>query len=169
MNKKILKEIISYILIIAFVLLFRIYLFSPIIVRESSMIPTLYDGEVMILNKIGYRINGLKRFDIIVLKYDGEKLIKRVIGLPGDDVEYKDNKLYVNGKKIEENYTRKEMEDFILEVTGYSKIPEGKYLVMGDNRPFSLDSRTFGLIDKNDIIGYTNAIIFPFKDIKKVK
>lgn len=169
MNKKVLKEIISYVLIILFVLLFRIYLFSPVIVRESSMVPTLYDGEVMILNKIGYRINGLKRFDIIVLKYDGEKIIKRLIGLPGDNIEYRNDKLYVNGKIIEEDFTRKETEDFILEVTGYSKIPEGKYLVMGDNRPFSLDSRTFGLIDKKDIIGYTNTIIFPFKDIKKVK
>jgi len=168
-NKKVIKEIISYILILLVVLLFRVYLFSPIVVRESSMIPTLHDGEVMILNKIGYRINGLKRFDIIVLKYDGAKLIKRVIGLPGDDIEYRDDKLYVNGKNISENYTRKETEDFILEVVGYSKIPENKYLIMGDNRPYSKDSRTFGLIDKKDIIGYTNTIIYPFTDIKKVK
>jgi signal peptidase I len=168
-NKKLLKEIISYILIILAVLLFRIFLYSPIVVRESSMVPTLHDGEVMILNKIGYKINGLKRFDIIVLRRDGEKLIKRVIGLPGEDIEYIDNVLYVNGKKVDENYTRKETEDFILEVVGYSKIPEDKYLVMGDNRPFSLDSRTFGLIDKKDIVGYTDTIIFPFKYIKKVK
>ena len=168
-NKKLFKEILSYVLILLVVLLFRIYLFSPIVVRESSMVPTLHDGDVMILNKIGYRINGLKRFDIIVLRYDGEKLIKRVIGLPGEDIEYIDNELYVNGKKIDEDYTRKETEDFILEVIGYSKIPEDKYLVMGDNRPYSKDSRTIGLIDKKDIVGYANTIIYPFTDIGEVK
>ena len=62
------------------------------------MVPTLLDGDIMILDKIGYRINGLKRFDIVVIKYNNEKIIKRVIGLPGDYIEYKDNILYVNGK-----------------------------------------------------------------------
>ena len=60
------------------------------------MVPTLLDGDIMILDKIGYRINGLKRFDIVVIKYNNEKIIKRVIGLPGDYIEYKDNILYVN-------------------------------------------------------------------------
>ena len=55
------------------------------------MVPTLLDGDIMILDKIGYRINGLKRFDIVVIKYNNEKIIKRVIGLPGDYIEYKDN------------------------------------------------------------------------------
>ena len=169
MNKKVLKEVLSYILIIVFVLLFRYFLYSPIVVRESSMKPTLYDGEIMILNRIGYRINGLSRFDIIVFNYENDKLIKRVIGLHGDYVEYKENKLYINDELIEENYTREDTEDFILEVIGYSVIPEGKYLVMGDNRPISRDSRIIGLIDEKDILGYTSIVVFPFKDIGEVK
>lgn len=168
-NKKIIKEISYYIIIIIIVVLFRTFLYSPIVVRESSMQPTLYDGELMVLDKIGYRINGLKRFDIVVLKYDKELLIKRVIGMPGDYVEYKDNKLYINGKYIKEDYTREDMDDFILEVIGCSKIPDNKYLVLGDNRPVSKDSRYFGLVDKKDIKGYTSIVLFPFKNIKKVK
>jgi len=169
MNKKVIKELLWYVLIIVVVLLFRTFLYSPIVVRETSMNPTLYDGEVMILNKIGYKTNGIKRFDIIVFNYDGERLIKRVIGMPGDYVEYKDNKLYINGEYVEEDYTREETEDFILEVLGYSVIPEGKYLVMGDNRPVSKDSRIIGLIDESNILGYTNTVIYPFSDFGEVE
>lgn len=122
----------------------------------------------MILDKIGYRINGLKRFDIVVIKYNNEKIIKRVIGLPGDYIEYKDNILYVNGKEIKEEYKRDITNNFSLKDLGYEKIPENKYLVLGDNRSISKDSRIIGLIDKEDIEGYTGIIVFPFKRIGNV-
>ena len=99
MNKRI-KDIMDYVIIIIVVLLFRTYLFSPIRVSGTSMVPTLKDGDIMILNKIGYKIKGLDRFDIVVINYEKEKIIKRVIGLPGDYVEYKDNKLYINNELI---------------------------------------------------------------------
>lgn len=132
------------------------------------MVPTLLDGDIMILDKIGYRINGLKRFDIVVIKYNNEKIIKRVIGLPGDYIEYKDNILYVNGKEIKEEYKRDITNNFSLKDLGYEKIPENKYLVLGDNRSISKDSRIIGLIDKKDIEGYTGIIVFPFKRIGNV-
>lgn len=132
------------------------------------MVPTLLDGDIMILDKIGYRINGLKRFDIVVIKYNNEKIIKRVIGLPGDYIEYKDNILYVNGKEIKEEYKRDITNNFSLKDLGYEKIPENKYLVLGDNRNISKDSRIIGLIDKEDIEGYTGIIVFPFKRIGNV-
>lgn len=168
MKKNIIKEIFSYIVIILAVILFRTFLYSPIRVTGDSMIPTLYDGDIMILNKIGYRINGLNRFDIVVVKYQNEKIIKRVIGLPGDYVEYKDDILYINDKKVEETYKRDITNDFSLESLGYTVIPEDKYLVLGDNRGISKDSRIIGLVNKDDIQGYTNLIIFPFSKIKKV-
>lgn len=133
------------------------------------MVPTLNDGDIMILNKIGYKINGLDRFDIVVVDYKGEKIIKRVIGLPGDHVEYRNNKLYINGKYIEEEYTRKETSNFILEFLGENTIPEDKYLVLGDNRPISKDSRIIGLVDKKNIEGYTSLVLFPFNKIGNVK
>lgn len=132
------------------------------------MVPTLLDGDIMILDKIGYRINGLKRFDIVVIKYNNEKIIKRVIGLPGDYIEYKDNILYVNGKEIKEEYKRDITNNFSLKDLGYEKIPENKYLVLGDNRSISKDSRIIGLIDKENIEGYTGIIVFPFKRIGNV-
>lgn len=133
------------------------------------MVPTLKDGDIMILDKIGYRINGLDRFDIVVVDYDGERIIKRVIGLPNDYVEYIDNKLYINGEYIEEEYERKDTNDFMLEMIGETVIPEGKYLVLGDNRPISKDSRIIGLVDEKDIKGYTSIVLFPFNRIGKVK
>ena len=132
------------------------------------MVPTLLDGDIMILDKIGYRINDLKRFDIVVIKYNNEKIIKRVIGLPGDYIEYKDNVLYVNGKEIKEEYKRDITNNFSLKDLGYEKIPENKYLVLGDNRGISKDSRIIGLIDKEDIEGYTGIIVLPFKRIGNV-
>lgn len=131
------------------------------------MYPTLKDGNIMILNKIGYSINGLKRFDIVVIKYQNEKIIKRVIGLPGDYVEYYDNELYINGTKVEEEFERGYTNDFNLSMFNETTIPEGKYLVLGDNRPISKDSRIIGLIDKKNITGYTSLEVYP--SIKRVK
>lgn len=168
MDKRI-KNIIDYVVIIIAVLLFRTYLFSPIRVTGNSMVPTLKNGNIMILNKIGYKINGLKRFDIVVINYEGEKIIKRVIGLPGEYVEYKDDKLYINGSLVEEDYERKSTDDFNLGMLDEETIPEDKYLVLGDNRPISKDSRIIGLIDKKDIQGYTSIVVFPFKEIKNAK
>lgn len=167
MNKRI-KDIIEYVVIIIAVLLFRQFLFSPIRVSGDSMVPTLIDGDIMILNKIGYTLNGVDRFDIVVVDYNGEKIIKRVIGLPGDYVEYKDDKLYINDKLVTEEYDRKKTSDFILEMIGENIIPSGKYLVLGDNRPISKDSRTIGLVDKSDIKGYTSFVLFPFNRIGSV-
>ena len=167
MNKRI-KDILEYAIIIIAVILFRTFLYSPIRVSGASMVPTLNNGDIMILDKIGYKTKGLDRFDIVVIKYEKEKIIKRVIGLPGDYIQYENDKLYVNEEYVEEPFDRKEMDDFTLEDLGESIIPEGKYLVLGDNRPVSKDSRIIGLIDKKDIEGYTNIIIFPFKRIKIV-
>ncbi len=94
------KTICEYLLIIAVVIVIRIFIITPIEVNGSSMENTLYDKDIMILNIIGYHTSGIRRFDIIVIKYGKEHLIKRVIGLPGETVEYNDNKLYINGKIV---------------------------------------------------------------------
>ena len=161
MNKK-KKEIIEYIVLIVVILLIRTYLFVPIMVSGNSMVPTLNNGDVMILNKFSYLVNDIKRFDIVVVDYENEYIIKRVIGLPGDYVEYKNDILYVNGKKIKEVYDREYTEDFNLNDLNIKKIPNNYYLVLGDNRPISKDSRKIGLIDKKNIKGSTNFILFPF-------
>ena len=102
--KRIIKEIIPYIIILIVVILVKTYLVSPIQVNGVSMMNTLHDRDIMILDKLNYRFNNIKRFDIVVVKYENTYLIKRVIGLAGESIEYKDNKLYVDGKYIKEEF-----------------------------------------------------------------
>ena len=157
MNDKI-KEILGYVIVIIIVILVKQFIITPIRVNQSSMNNTLYDKDIMILDKISYRFSNIKRFEIVVIKRNKEYLIKRVIGLPGETIEYKDNKLYINGELIEENFNHKDTDDYILD----KEIPEGYYFVVGDNRPDSLDSRYIGLIKKEEILGKTNLVLYPF-------
>ena len=150
------NEYISYIIVIILVLLFKKFVVSPIKVNGNSMFKTLHDGDIMILNIIGYRFSDVERFDIVVVDEGDEYLIKRVIGLPGETIEYKDNQLYVNGKKVKENYGSEKTDDFKV------KVSKDSYFVLGDNRTNSLDSRYFGAFKRKKILGKTKLTIFPF-------
>ena len=150
------KELIPYVLIIIAVLLFKKYLYAPIKVNGESMMNTLHDKDIMILDIIDYKIHGLKRFDIVVVDEGSELIIKRVIGLPGELVEYKNNKLYINGKKVNDKYASEKTEDFSV------LVPKNEYFVLGDNRTNSLDSRVFGTFSKDKILGKTSMTLFPF-------
>ena len=155
--KNFLKEIIPYVVIIVVVILIKTYIFTPVIVNGDSMLNTLYDKDIMILNKIDIRLNGIDRFDIVVIQTAKTKIIKRVIGLPGETIEYKDNQLYVNGKKVKDEYGSDTTYDF-----DEIKIPDNMYFVLGDNRTDSVDSRILGPIAKDDILGHATFTIFPF-------
>ncbi len=165
---KIVKNVLSYVIVIVIALLIKMYVFSPIRVNGDSMYPTLKDGDIMILNEIGYHLNGVERFDIVVIKSDGERIIKRVIGLPGEKVEYKDNKLFINDEEIKEDFTHDVTHNFKLEEINVDIIPDGYYFVLGDNRGNSKDSRVIGLVSKNEIKGKTSSVIFPFNRFGKV-
>ena len=136
------------------------------------MYPTFYDNDILILNKLKYRFSDIERGDVVALRFeDTNYLIKRVVGLPGEVVEFKDNQLYINGKVVEEDYLGEDVvtEDFQLSQIGYEKIPEGMYFVLGDNREHSSDSRELGLVTERDILGETSIRIFPFNRIKIFK
>ena len=167
--KKIIKEVYPYFVIVLVVVLVRSFIITPAIVDGKSMYPTLNDNNIVILNKLDYKINGLKRFDIIVVDYNGEKLIKRVIGLPGEHIEYKNNMLFINGYLTNENFNHDNTSNFKLEMIGYLKIPGDKYFVVGDNRNHSTDSRMIGLIDKKDIKGKVSLRLFPINKFRKIK
>ena len=168
MNKRI-KNVLSYVLVIIVALLIKMYVFSPIRVNGTSMYPTLNEGDIMFLNEIGYYINGVNRFDIVVVKTDDDRIIKRVIGLPGETVEYKDNILYINGEEVKEDFTHDVTHNFSLSEIGHDTIPEGYYFVVGDNRGNSYDSRKIGLVSKSQIKGKTNLILYPFNRIGNTK
>ena len=164
--KRILKEVYPYVLIIVIVVLIRTYIITPVVVSGNSMVPNLNDGELLLVRKIGYDIDSITRFDIIVLKDGDEEIIKRVIGLPGDHISYKNNKLYVNDQLINEPYLFRNTDDFNLEeICTCNMIPKGKLLVLGDNRPVSKDSRQIGLINDDAIVGKAIFRIWPFNKI----
>ena len=144
---KLLKELLPYIIIIIVVIIIRTFIFTPVVVNGPSMMNTLHNGDVMILDKIGMKLGGIKRFDIVVIQTGKTKIIKRVIGMPGETISYHDNKLYINGKEVSDNHSNEITYDF-EEV----KIPDGEYYVLGDNRTDSVDSRILGTIPKNEII-----------------
>jgi len=133
------------------------------------MKPNFNDGELLLVRKIKYNEKTIKRFDVVVIKKGKEEIIKRVIGLPGEHISYKNNKLYVNDKVLEENFDFRKTNDFNLEeICTCSSIPEGKYLVLGDNRPISKDSRSIGLIDEKDIVGKSVFRLWPITKIGTV-
>lgn len=168
--KEFFKDTLKYIILIITVLIVAIYIVSLQQIVGSSMSPTFNDNDVIILDKISPKYIKIKRGDIISFKYSNSKyLVKRVIGVPGDYVELKNNKLYINGNYIEESYIGEVInKDFSLTELGYEKIPENMYLVLGDNRGDSLDSRDskVGLIKKKDIIGKVRVRIWPLNKFK---
>ena len=156
---------------VAFIIVGGVYFFlgRPFTVSGASMYPTLHNGDRMVLSKVG----DIHRFDVVILKAPDENVeyIKRVIGMPGDTIEMKSGVLYINGKKVDQPFINTEalakqtvfMDDFTLEsLTGESKVPEGKYFVLGDNRGVSKDSRMIGFIDRSAIEGKAVFTIWPF-------
>ncbi len=165
------KTLVTYVGIILIVVIIRIFVIDPIRVDGSSMNTTLADGEIMLLNKFIYKKGDIKRFDIVVIKEDDHYIIKRVIGMPGEVIEYRDNKLYIDGKEMSDPYPSTETDDFSIENIGHKKIPGDSYFVMGDNRAASLDSRysEVGTVKKKLIVGRAKLVIWPIKKFGVVK
>lgn len=164
--KKIIKELYPYVIIIIVVILTRSFIITPVIVSGKSMLPNFNGGELLLVRKIDYNEKTIKRFDVVVIKKDKEEIIKRIIGIPGEHISYKNNKLYINDELISEDYSHLNTKDFNLEeICSCSIIPKGKYLVLGDNRPISKDSRSIGLIDEKDIVGKSVFRLWPITKI----
>jgi signal peptidase I len=165
--RKFINEIKPYVLIVIIVVLFRSFIATPAVVNGDSMDDTLNDKNLVIINKIILKINNIDRFDIVVIKNntDGDKIIKRVIGLPNETIEYKDNVLYIDGEKM--TIPSKLNFEFTNDFTAETK--ENEYFVLGDNRDVSKDSRYLGNFNIDDIIGKVDFRFYPFDRIGFVK
>lgn len=159
--KKILWELIPYIAIVILIIIIRIFIITPVRVDGSSMYNTLEDGDILLL----YKMAKIDRYDIVVLdeEYDNEIIIKRIIGLPGETVEIKRGKIYINDEEIADDYAFGDTGD-------YEKITlaDDEYFILGDNRLISKDSRYFGPVKESDLMGEAVFRIWPFSGFGSV-
>lgn len=156
--KEKLKEVLPYIIILVAVILFRTFIATPVIVNGPSMQETLHTNDILILR----RTDKINRYDIVVANYNGDKLIKRVMGIPSDKIKCVSGIIYVNNEEVS-NYGYGTSFDFQQVILG-----DDEYFLIGDNREDSLDSRYFGPVNKSDISGVADFRIFPFTKIGKL-
>ena len=143
---KIIKEILSYVIIIVVVILIRTFIGTPVRVNGTSMVPTLKEGEVLYLNKLN---KSFDQEDIVVIdkKVEGSAIIKRIIGMPNDKIKCSNGVIFTNQEKYEDNFGSGETSDFD-EIT----LGDDEYFVLGDNRIVSKDSRILGPIKEKYIV-----------------
>lgn len=169
------------------ILLFVNFVAHPVRVDGRSMYPTLKNGEFGFTNVGGVLLNGVERGDIVVVTMDedGQKThwVKRVIGLPGDTVSCVNDVVYINGKVLDETkYIDPDYRQSLVDKFGYfNKVPnanntdvvdfeevklkDDEYYVMGDNRPYSKDSRYVGPVKKSQIFAKKMLVLLPISDI----
>lgn len=149
-------------------LLIKTFVVQAFRIPSESMVPTLEIGDRVLVNKLSYDAHGLNRGDVVVFERppglpsgpdDPKDLIKRVIGLPGDTVVARDGSIYIDDQRLDEPYLPENIATYNLDVP--VTIPEGEVWVMGDNRTNSEDSRVFGPIDDDSIVGRAFMIMWP--------
>ncbi len=178
-RKKVMMFLIElFIIALVYFTLFT-YVISSVRISGDSMYPTLHDEDFALVSKVSLNDEGIERFDIVYFYSESLDLevVKRVIGLPGDTVEYQNDKLYINGDYLEEPYldiahmeelkTQYGIENFTQDFQ--FTVPEDELFVLGDNRPRSTDSRSFGSISYDSIIGKRGIILYPFSNIEWIE
>lgn len=156
----IVEIVIIVVAALALALLIQQFLVKPFVIPSESMVPTLVQGDRVLVNRFTYRFGDPRRGDVVVFQspLSTDDYIKRVVAVGGDTVAVRDGRLYVNGASQDEPYLNDElMADDFAEVT----VPPGACFVMGDNRNNSGDSRVFGPIPKDTILGKAFAIYWP--------
>lgn len=172
------SEIFEYFKIILFsllsVYLITNFLIKPIRVDGESMYPTLHDSEAGFASVLNLNLEPIERFDIVIAKesHSNAFWVKRVIGLPGETVKYEDDVLYIDGKAIEEpflaNEHAEEYQEFGLFTQDFGpiKLGDDDLFLMGDNRPYSTDSRYRGPFNLDDIVAKDIVIVLPFTKLR---
>ena len=152
-------DMVIAVVVSAFIIFF---LYQPVVVEGTSMLPVLEDQDRLIINKMAYRVGEIHRGDVVVFLYphDHDKsYIKRVIALPGDDLRIDHGQVFVNGVHVPEPYVPKRFEDDRSQPE--MTVPAHEYFVMGDHRSISSDSREFGPVDRELIYGKAAFVYWP--------
>ena len=138
------------------------------------MYPTFKSGEQILAEKASIKFESIKRSDIIIFKGITNKnilVVKRVVGLPGETIQFKNSKVYINNELLKEDYLASNtstVDGKFLKNNIEYKIPIDSYVVLGDNRSGSTDSRDWGFLKKEDVVGKSFLVYFPLSDIKLV-
>lgn len=172
----IMKTIFIYIIIS---ILFSQFVMRPFRVEGDSMLPNLKSRELGFSNVLSLKSKGVERFDVVIvsMRDTNRYLVKRVIGLPNETIEYKQNKLYVDGVIVEESFLDEDYINSVIdqENTNFTQdfgpivLNEGEYFLLGDNRIRSSDSRTYGSFNEDEIVSKNGVVIYPFNKIRKLK
>ena len=153
------RDLVISVLVSAFIIVF---LYQPVRVEGTSMLPVLQDQDRLFINKLAYRVGEIHRGDVVVFFYPrdhSKSYIKRVIAMPGDDLLIDHGLVYVNGRRVQEKYVPRRFSDDRSQPE--MKIPEDEYFVMGDHRSISSDSRDFGPVDRALIYGKAAFVYWP--------
>lgn len=162
------------VLALAVVIPIRYFIFQPFFVQGQSMDPNFATGDYLIVDEISYRFLSPQRGDVIVFKYPhdpSKRYIKRVIGLPGETLEIKDGKVMIFNEKGTEVLNESTYLPSGTQTLGNIKVTlsESEYFVLGDNRSVSSDSRRWGTLPRNDIIGRVLFRAWPFTVFAKIE
>jgi signal peptidase I len=154
-----LRDLVVSVAVSAFIIIF---LYQPVRVEGTSMLPMLEDQDRLFINKIAYRVGDIHQGDVVVFQYPRDhtkSYIKRVIALPGDRVRISEGEVYVNGKRLPEPYVPSRFADDRSQPE--IVLPSREYFVMGDHRSISSDSRDFGPVARNLIYGKAAFVYWP--------
>jgi len=177
------KQTLSYIwelakiffIALAIVVPIRYFLFQPFIVKGDSMVPNFFSGDYLIIDEISYRLDSPQRGDVVVFKYPknpSHRFIKRIIGLPGETVEIKDSQITIYDKNNQKQVLNEIIYLPDVKGTTYGNLQvvlgEKEYFVLGDNRSYSSDSRAWGPVPKENIIGKVFVRIFPLASLSRI-
>jgi signal peptidase I len=152
---------------VAIFLFIYLLVLQPHKIKGASMEPNFPNGEYLLTDKVTYRFREPQRGDVVVFEApsaNGEEFIKRIIAVPGESISVRDGHVFINNQQLSEPYLAKSVQSnpgaFLSEEEN-AKVPQEQYFVMGDNRPSSSDSRSWGFISKSDITGKAWLIYWP--------
>jgi len=156
------------------VFLIRNFLVQPFLVSGSSMVPNFYDGDYLLVDELTYHFRMPERGEVAVFEYDGnpeEKtyFIKRVVGLPGELIKVSDNNVVITNKEHPEGFVLDEVylpRELLTSGSAEIVLDEDEYFVLGDNRSYSFDSRSWGALKSNSIVGLVRLRLWPLTSIR---